>query len=166
MPATYEPIASTTLGSDTASYTFSSIPQTFTDLVAVVHAVDSVGGQNICARANGDTGTNYSYTQVYGNGTSAASSRVANTNTGFNLGFTALYSGTDVGITVAHFMSYANTNVYKTALADGSLASAYVARRVALWRSTAAITSLTFLTFPGNMKSGTTLALFGLKAAA
>jgi hypothetical protein len=32
MPATYEPIATTTLGTAAASITFSSIPATYTDL--------------------------------------------------------------------------------------------------------------------------------------
>jgi len=39
---TYEPIANTTFGSTTSSYTFSSIPSTYTDLFLVISALDLI----------------------------------------------------------------------------------------------------------------------------
>ena len=165
MAKTYEPIASHTLTGTTASYTFSSIPGTFTDLVAVAYVQDAIGQQNMYARINSDTGNNYSSTQIYGTGSTANSARLSNFGGGVQLGFTGASSGSEFGITVAHFMSYANTSVYKTVLAAGAIASAYVARRVALWRNTAAITSLTFYCDAASMTSGTTISLYGIKAA-
>lgn len=64
---TYFPIANTTLSSAAASYTFSSISGSYTDLVLVIGGTLSA---DISAGIyfNGDTGTNYSTTRMYGNG--------------------------------------------------------------------------------------------------
>ena len=74
MPAsnTYESISSVTLTSNSTTVTFGSIPQTYTDLVLVIVAKITSGGLDMFIRFNSDTGSNYSYTQLYGNGTSAA----------------------------------------------------------------------------------------------
>ena len=166
MAATYEPIASHTLTGWAFEYTFSAIPGTFTDLVAVVFAQDIAVSGNVYAWANGDNGTNYSATELVGTGSSATSGRASNTSSGFRLGHTGGgFAGNEFGITIAHFLSYANPNVYKTVLSTGESASAYVTRRVSLWRSTAAITSLTFFGGIDDFQPGTTLSLYGIKGA-
>jgi hypothetical protein len=77
--STYTPIATTTLGSSTSSYTFSSIPQTYTDLVLIVsgYGAASDGNSIVCRVGNGtvDSGTNYSTTRLSGSGSSASSGR-------------------------------------------------------------------------------------------
>jgi hypothetical protein len=63
-------------------------------------------------------------------------------------------------------MSYANTNVFKTALIAGGLGSTEVNRHVGLWRSTSAVTSVgLLLNGSGNFKTGSTFSLYGIKAA-
>ena len=65
MPKTYEPIATTSLPSGGASITFSSIPQTYTDLVLTTSGLAQTGGGgSIALKFNNDTlasSTNYSY---------------------------------------------------------------------------------------------------------
>jgi hypothetical protein len=75
MAITYEPIATTTLGSAAADVTFTSISGTYTDLVLV--AVTQIGssGDYLGVQFNSDTGTNYSRTRLSGNGTSASSDK-------------------------------------------------------------------------------------------
>ena len=73
MPTTYEPIQSYTLGSATTGITFSSVPSTYTDLRVVL--VEATDGANLGIRFNSDTASNYSYTYVQGNGSTASSSR-------------------------------------------------------------------------------------------
>jgi hypothetical protein len=72
-------------------------------------------------------------------------------------------------VVVAHIMSYANTNVYKTVLGAGAAASREADRVVSLWRSTSAITKVAVSpggSFPTyNFNSGATASLFGVKAA-
>jgi hypothetical protein len=172
MAATYEPIASTTLGSDAANVEFLSIASSWTDIIVVAvgqSAGAGTGADNLEIRVgNGslDTGSNYSRTQLQGNGSSAASSRAASQTTIRASGFfpRASDSGTNPGIATAHIMSYTNTNVYKTVLtsATGTL---YVDRRVHLWRSTSAIDVVRVYCTSTNLKAGTTVSLYGIQAA-
>ena len=62
-------------------------------------------------------------------------------------------------------MNYSNTTTYKTTLGRGSNVATDVEAIVGLWRNTAAITSITVAPSGGNMKTGTVLSLYGIKAA-
>lgn len=169
MAVTYEPIASTTLSSSAADVTFSSIPGTYTDLVVVMVGSVTTGTGSLTSSmqvGNGsvDTGSNYSWTNLYGDGSAAGSSR-GSTQTYALLGELAGASNTQINpsVGVAHIMSYANTNVYKTILFAGG-GGAYVRRAVSLWRSTLAINTVK-ITSSGTLSSGFTASLFGVKAA-
>ena len=164
MPATYEPIATTTLGSSASSITFSSIPATYTDLRLALYGIASSG--NFLApgcRFNSDTGSNYSYTTIFGDGSAAGSGRTTSTT---SIAFVTQFSITSStgGFVTADVFSYAgSTN--KTVLTTGSVdlnGSGEVERIVGLWRNTAAITTLTLT---GSYGAGTTATLYGLKNA-
>jgi hypothetical protein len=166
MPSTYEPIATTTLGSAAASITFSSIPATYTDLRLVfVGKRDGATSNYVVVNVNGDTGTNYSDTQLNGNGSSATSTR--------NSTATAWYCGTVATIETnsAFFsldvFSYAGST-FKTALStfnNDRNGSGGVQYNVNLWRSTAAINSIKVDASSGNYATGTTATLYGIKNA-
>jgi hypothetical protein len=159
MPATYEPIATTTLGSAAASISLSSIPSTYTDLVIVFSgtqgALDNTG-----LRFNGDTGTNYSKTLIYGTGLTAASARDTNSSS-----MRIMIAGTTINSTVWHIFNYANTTTYKTALCRTDIGSDQTRAGVGLWRSTSAINQVTFLAESGNFGTGTIVSIYGIKAA-
>ncbi len=159
MPITYEPIATQTLGSAAASITFSSIPGTYTDLRLVFVGTLSSGNATTGWRANSDSATNYSETYIGGDGTSAFSGRNTNSTFGF-----AGVTDTNQSMTTVDVFSYAGST-YKTALSDSVPVAQYVLRRVQLWRSTAAITSFTYLTTSGTFTAGTTATLYGIKNA-
>jgi hypothetical protein len=162
MPGTYEPIATTTF-TVTSSYTFSSIPATYTDLVLVLGSMTFTLGGNPQIQYNGDTATNYSNTDLYGTG-SAAGSTYNTSNNYINVGFSATNgSATEPATIILHIMSYANTNVNKTLIGRGNRAGGEVQTNSGLWRSTAAITSLTVKVPTGTM--GGTATLYGIKAA-
>lgn len=162
MPATYEPIATYTIPSAQANYTFSSIPSTYTDLICVVNGnVVTSADASFYFRFNSDTGTNYSYTRLEGNGTSATSYRSSNDTAG-SAGF---IGNTGNPINTLHVMNYANTTTYKTTIARGNNSNYFAMSSVSLWRSTAAVTSITFFSNGGNLSTGMTLTLYGIKAA-
>ena len=159
--STYTPIATTTLGSAVASYTFSSIPSTYTDLVLIV-SVFSSGGGNTYLRFNSDSSSIYSRTQLSGNGSSAASGRVSNTNAGY---IDAVPNQTPSEVIIVNLQNYSNGQVYKTFLARANNAANGVQASVGLWRQTDAINSILIATDSGTMTAGTQLTLYGIQAA-
>ena len=162
MPATFEPIATTTLGSAASSIAFTSIPSTYTDLRVVL--VGTADSSTAYIRFNDDSGSNYSSTKISGNGSTASSAR--------NTSQTVLrFEDIDTSIPTLHTLdvfSYAgSTN--KTSLAteandiNGAGTTIY---RVNLWRSTSAITKINLLFLSGTgFASGATATLYGIKAA-
>ena len=165
MAATYEPIATTTLGSAAASITFSSISSAFTDLrLAIVGRYTSSGG-NTRIRFNGDTASNYSSTRIAGNGASASSDRYTS-QTFQRLNFNG-YSSTIPDFLTVDVFSYAGSTL-KTSLITSSEdqnGSGVVIRAVGLYNSTSAITSIEISLSSSTMAAGFTATLYGIKAA-
>lgn len=166
MPATYEPIASTTFTTSTGTVTFSNIPGAYTDLVVVANVIQAAGNNSIRYRFNGDSGSNYSVTYLLGNGTSATSNRESSITSAYIIttGSTTLET-----VYILHIMNYANATTNKTSIGRGNRASAEVDATVSLWRNTAAINQIDFAmggSFPtNNMAANTTFTLYGIKAA-
>lgn len=155
-------IATTTLSSAASTITFSSIPSTYTDLRIVLTGTSSSGSPFI--RFNSDTGTNYSYTVLRGDGTSASSSRESTLDKIW-LSFGAGPSAGNPDFFTVDVFSYAgSTN--KTCLTTSSMnhngTDEEVARNVGLWRSTSAITTITLSRNVGNFNTGTTATLYGI----
>lgn len=163
---TYEPIQTVTLAAPAASITLSSIPSTYTDIRVVLSGIGGTAPGDTYVRFNGDTATNYSNTILTGNGTSATSVRNTSSTAiklddagGFNTSYPAM-------VTI-DLMRYSGGQ-YKTLLGTNQAdrnGSGGVDRVVGLWRSTAAINSLTFLLFSGTFGTGTTATIYGIKAA-
>ena len=160
---TYTPIQTTTLGSAAASYTFSSIPSTYTDLILVVTAGNSTGANySGTIQFNGDTGTNYSYTEVYTSGSSAFSYRATNSN---NIFCIRTNSTLTAAPSIIQVQNYSNTTTYKTALARAGTNDT-IEMVVGLWRSTSVINSIKVLSeSPTNFIVGSTFTLYGIAAA-
>ena len=161
--ATYVPIATQTLGSAVATVSFSSIPQTYTDLVLICIGFDTGGDANIPTQFNGDTATNYSGTYLLGNGSAASSGRIS-TATSTQIGRIGT-SSSNLGTTVAHFMNYSNTSTYKTIISRGGNTTGTVIAWAGLWRSTSAITSMSFTAGFTSFGIGSTFTLYGIAAA-
>lgn len=151
-------IARTTLSATTSTITFTGIPGSYTDLVIISNGTFNTGDNGYTLQFNGDTGTNYSTTYVYGNGTSAASTRTTSA-TSINAG----RMDTTAGVGVTNIMNYSNSTTYKTVITRGGSGTLTTAN-AGLWRSTAAVTSLTVACPAGisNFVSGTTFTLYGI----
>ena len=157
MAITYEPIATTTLGTSASSVTFSTIPGTYTDLILVVAGTSAATNGNEM-QFNGDTGNNYSFTLLYGTGSAAVSSRNSNISFAY-----AGRTNTNQSVSITQIMNYANTTTYKTVLTRASSNGDIVMANVSTWRSTSAITSLVYA--GATFNSGTVFTLYGIKAA-
>ena len=165
--ATYEPIATTTLGSAASSIIFSSIPSTYTDLRLVLVAGGTPSASGACEiRFNSDTATNYSQTYITGTGSAASSSRFTSRSFIFLAVYDVLY--TTPQLLTADIFGYAGST-YKTCLTTQNAdlnGSGDVSATVGLWRSTAAINRIDLITDAGvSFTTGTTATLYGIKAA-
>jgi hypothetical protein len=169
--STYTPLATNTLGTATSSITFSSISGSYTDLFVMCNGQNATqDGWEAAITFNSDTGSNYSFTYVGGNGSTASSSRGSNTA---YIPSAGLASWTTVanspGIYSFNVMNYSNTTTYKTTIGRNGYASGTYASTdavVGLWRNTNAITSITLtVRNSGSFATGTTFTLYGIAAA-
>jgi hypothetical protein len=167
MATTYNKIASTTLGSASATITFNSIPATYTDLRIVVVGTAS-GNANVELTFNGDNsgaGTNYSRTALGADGATATSTR--DTNLPYIVNYLVFFRTSQPVFNSFDVFSYAGST-FKTVLCEGAAdtnGAGGVGRTVGLWRDTAAITSLRLAFASQTFSTGTTATLYGIKAA-
>ena len=161
--ATYIPIATQTLGSAASSITFSSIPNTYTDLRLVLTGL-AAAADTPSIQFNGDTATNYSGTDVVGYGSGVNYSSQTSTSY-MQLTFYGTTSTTVPIFISADVFSYAgatNKTVLSTVSRDAN-GSGTVDLLVGLWRSTATITSITiFLAGGTNLSTGFMATLWGI----
>jgi hypothetical protein len=164
---TYTQIASTTLGSAAASVTFSSIASTYTDLVLVCNGLVTSNSETPALQFNGDTGSNYSWTLLSGDGTSATSGR---STSGASLtvipsAWSGGWSSTSNSNAIFNIQNYSNATTYKTVLSRNNNVGSRVNTSVGLWRNTAAITSIVCLATSTTFQTGATFNLYGIAAA-
>ncbi len=167
MPNTYVALDTKTISTTVASVTFTSIPSGYTDLILVADATTAVANGSITLQFNGDTSTNYSYTALYGTGSAAGSLRASNAAIIGFLGYAAQVPVGTRAMGIAQIQNYSNTTTNKTVLIRNTPAvSSTVEAAVGLWRSTAAINSITVLPISGaSIGANSTFTLYGIANA-
>lgn len=167
MPVTYNLIASNTLSSSAASVTFSAIPNTYTDLVLRVSGRTDFSG-DLLITFNADTATNYSRTEIYGDGSTSGSFRASNASSArfvYSLNPDGSTSNTfsNSEIYIPNYLASANKPFSGNGRAEGNASSPiYLSGSAMLWRNTAAITSIKLET-QFNFVSGSSFFLYGIK---
>jgi hypothetical protein len=163
-PNNYESIATTTLSSGATTITFSSIPSTYKHLQIRTMFVSSAL-VNPILRFNSDTGANYSWHHLYGDGASVASNGGASATLMY-FSYIAGTFATNPAVTITDVLDYANTSKYKTARTLSgydSNGNGEIAVWSGNWRNTAAITSITLYNDQGNFNTNSSFALYGVK---
>lgn len=168
---TYDSLATTTVsGSSTTQITFNSISSNYTDLILVAEIGPMSEVTAIRFRFNGDSGSNYSYVQLSGNGSSGASTADTAQVSGLVSG--SLSNTSNRTMFIMNIMNYSNTTTYKTTLNRGSrgidTSLAATSFCASLWRSTSAITSVSVSpNFSGGIviPAGSMFTLYGIAAA-
>ena len=157
----YESIATVSVGGGgSSSISFSSIPSTYKHLQIRVALLTTAGGVNI--RYNSDTGSNYTYHQLYGTGTSA----LANAGTSQTSGFIAYNNaaGSNPTVAIVDILDYENTNKYTThrslAGTDVNGSGGTLTFFSGLWLNTAAVSSINII---GTFSQYSHFALYGIK---
>lgn len=161
---------STVTGSSVASVTLDLTGISgYTDLVLVSSAKSTASDTMLVMQFNADTsnsGTSYSYSRLYGNGSSVATDRASN-NPWIPIGRLSISSDTHYGQGIAHIMNYANSTTYKLVLTRGDNASSMTYISLGLWRATPTpITSVTIsvANAASNLAVGSTFTVYGIAA--
>jgi hypothetical protein len=161
----YESIATYVATGNVSSITFSSIPSTFKHL-QIRGSLLCTNQQNILTQVNTDTASNYSWHELFGQGSSAGAG--AGVSASFmQIGFVESNSTSYTGGFVADFLDYADTNKNKTMrslMGSDANGSGYVLLRSGAWRNTSAINSIKI--YPAStdsFKQYSHIGLYGIK---
>ena len=173
----YSSIATTTLSTTASSVTFSSIPSTYTHL-----QIRYMSRMNTAATwdydkitFNSDTGSNYAWHHLYGNGASAVAGNATTQTYAYNGAMASNNAGANIfGVTITDILDYSNSNKYKTVRSltgydnNGSgandISKGAVFLRSGLWMNTNAISTITLTPDTGSFVAYSTFALYGIKA--
>ena len=174
MANTYTLIASNTLSSAAASVTFSSIPNTYTDLVLKISArtdAATIWGGNIQLELNGSSGSTslYSNTELTGSGSAATSARNSGSGQWYGDGGRIDTAGNTANTFtsdewyISNYTASQNKTASRSNASEQNATAAYINVSANLWRSTSAITSIFINSYAGNFVSGSTFYLYGIK---
>lgn len=165
----YDALATVTLSSTASTVTFASIPTGYKHLQvrAITRATQAAGGTDIRTTFNADSGANYSWHHLYGNGSAASSSAgsgatyIRNVNT-VDGSYTNIFQAS-----IYDILDYASTSKAKTVRAlsgfdangDGNIKLL----SGAWYNSSIAISSITFEAPGTTFAVNTQFALYGVK---
>lgn len=171
MAITYEPIATYTTGSGETEVNFTSIPNTYTDIIAVASSGANTTGQDFRIRVGAgavDTGANYSSIRVGSNrttGTSAVASGYYAPNTNYiGAAFIAGF-GNDQATSIFEFNYYANTLKQKSILFRTGEGETEIIMGVGRWNNTSAISTIQFYQATTSYSTGSIFTLYGILRA-
>jgi hypothetical protein len=166
MASTYTLISSNVLSSAAASVTFSAIPSTYTDLV-LRWSVRSTSTPvvRLSIKPNSDT-SSLSWTRIQGNGATASSSTTADvqwlggaisgsSDTANTFGSGELY--------IPNYTVAQNKPASAIGVSENNATTAYVEAFANLWQSTTVISSLLIAATGGNLNTGSSFYLYGIK---
>jgi hypothetical protein len=156
MTAKYTVLGNTTLATASSSVTFSSIPSGYKDLVLVLSVATTSGTTRADIQFNNDTGSNYSYVYMRGDGSASSSAATGETKT-----YAGLVLNGGQGVFVSEIMDYSATNKHKTMLTRSNPSNYGVWAFANRWANTSAINQIELLsgaTYP----AGSTFRLLGV----
>jgi hypothetical protein len=169
----YESIQTVTVGSGgAADIEFTSIPATYKHLQIRVlcRGTDASDNKNITFRFNSDTGTNYTFHNLQGDGLTVSAANGLNQTAFVPNRMPASTAASNVfGVAIIDILDYANTNKYKIVRAisgfDTNNGTQGSVTRInsGLWLNTSAITSIKGIMNSGNIAQYSSFALYGIK---
>jgi hypothetical protein len=173
LPDDFESIATVTSSGSSGDMVFSSIPGTYEHLQirGILRTNDTGTLNNQRMRFNSDTGSNYAFHVLSGNGTtvSASATTSATSINDFMRGASDSLTSGIYSAAVIDILDYAKTSKYKTirVLQGTDINSGGVIGITSgLWQSTSAITTITISPSGGTAIQYSTFALYGIKGVA
>lgn len=165
----YKLIETKSLGSNAVSIDFTSIPQTYTDLILVIsiRADISFSYASIGLRFNSDSGSNYTSRLLYGEGSGSGFPALATTTALqwiYGTGTTATSNTFGNGqLYIPNYTGSTAKSVITESVSENNATSAIQALTFTGWSGTAAISSMSLFIQSGqNILSGSSASLYGV----
>jgi len=169
MPNTYQVISSVTVGSGgAANIQFTSIPQTYTDLILQVSARTDEAGANWSEGRITFNGSSSGYTNRYvlGTGSATSSGSVGTAYVYGGRGTAAAATSSTFSNSYIYIPNYASSNnksISTDEVTENNATAALAFFNAGLWSNSAAITSITITPNTGNFVQYSTAVLYGIK---
>lgn len=176
-PSSYESIATATGTGSSGSITFSSIPSTYTSLQIRIMdkatRTGSFGSNDGYLRFNGDTGSNYSYHYLIGDGSSASTTGAASQSTMRIARIDqSSYSGLSnmMAVAIIDIHDYASTTRAKSVRYisgndTNGVGDGLINLGSGLWTSTSAVNQVEIYLSGTSFTTSTVISLYGIKGA-
>jgi hypothetical protein len=165
MANTFTKIASVTVGSGGAStIDFTSIPNTYTNLIVKLSARNTAASGLVYYSFNGNTSSRTARL-LYGDGSAAGSVLYDNTDPRAMVMNESGYTANSFSNGEMYILNYAGSNNKgwsSDSVQETNATTAYSYLMAGLWSNTSAITSITFSTFTGNFAQYSTATLYGI----
>jgi hypothetical protein len=165
------PIGVFTLASAQATVEFTNIPQTYKHLQIRVFSRDdrAAAANGVTYRLNGDTGSNYSYHILAGDGSNASAAAVTSANVTYGMIQTSASTTSNIfTAAIIDILDYSNTNkntTIRTLQGYDSNGGGHIRLNSGLWMNTAAVTSFRMIPdASANFIANSTFALYGIQA--
>jgi hypothetical protein len=155
----YELISTQVLSGEVSSVTFSSIPQTYKHL-QLRGVFERSGGDVFVARLNADSGFNYSWHRLYGEG-SFVGSDAGPSESGMRLTVSGASRQSGIVCDVLDYSSTTKNTTFRS-LAGFATFDRYINLSSGAWYSTAAVTTITLNT-SATLIAGSRFSLYGIK---
>ena len=164
----FESIATVVVGAGNATeINFTAIPGTFQHLQIRAMARNTSGTSDARYQFNGDTGSNYAWHLLVGNGSSANAFNGTSQTSFRGAGYTVYVASSTInGVGITDILDYKDTNKYKTArtlLGSDTNGGGELQYYSGLWMNTAAITSIKITPSTGSFAQYSHFALYGIK---
>lgn len=171
LPPVFESIATVTVGGGgTPTVEFTSIPSTYQHLQLRIYAKTDRAGDNNgygSFRVNSDSSSNYSWHQLYGDGSGAGGGAAANA-TLIPLNAFGGSANSSFGVSIIDFLDYTDSNKFKTIRCFNGFdhnGGGEISLFSGNWRSTSAVSSIQIVRgfAVNNWVEGSKFALYGVK---
>lgn len=164
MATTHKLIQTVTLTGTQTGLEFSSIPQTYTDLLIVASMRLSYDSINFALRFNGSS-SNFTSRQLYGNGSSAGGNNGSTSDYTYGASNSSAYTANTFSNVQIYIPNYATSN-YKPfsmeSVNENNATTAYQSITAGYWLNTAAITSVTLYE---SFVQYSSASLYGIKSS-
>lgn len=165
---TYELISSASPGGTTTA-TFNNIPQTYTDLAIFICAGNVQAGASYVAvdiRFNGDSANNYGGVALYNFGGNYTPQAAAGPGNSQDVR-ASVNEAAGLATSTVDVLNYSSTTTSKPMImrsGQGDFEALIYGAKQGVWLNTSAVTSMTFTISATTYKSGSYIAIYGVKS--